>query len=103
MASHCYAMPLVSVVTPFGPRLRPKYQAEVGFSPWGFLEYPDPAVGVKGCIVAAVVTVQQDTALKAKPDVVATPIPQQASTPMKNAAALALTIARQTADFADAT
>jgi hypothetical protein len=96
-------MPLVSVITPLGPRQHPKYLAEIGFTPWAMLPYSDPAVGVKGCIVVAVVTPQQDTALRSKSDVVATPLPPNASTPMKNAAAKVLAIAHNTADFADAT
>jgi len=113
MASHCYAMPIIFVtytrgggryIPPSTVQLAyPKYVDSVGVETWGMLPYDDPAVGVKGCIIAAVVTPEQDAALRAFNDVVATPLPGNASTPMKNAAAAVLALAHQTTDFSDAT
>lgn len=85
-----------------GVRPRPKYLAEVGFSPWGMLPF-DELAGTKWCITAAVVTVQQDTLLRSKSDVFATPLPGNASAKAKAAETRALIVAHNTVDFADAT
>jgi hypothetical protein len=55
------------------------------------------------CIMVAIVTPAQDTQLRAFSDVVATPLPANASTPAKAAEAKVLATARATPLFADAT
>jgi hypothetical protein len=100
VASHAYLMPLVTVTTPFGPRPRPKYAAEAGLTTWGFIPF-DELNGTKLCIIAAVVTPAQDTLLRSKSDVVATPLPQNASARAKAIETQVLTVARNNPDFAD--
>jgi hypothetical protein len=83
---------------------RPKYISTVGLTTWGMVPFYDASLTQKNaCIIVAVVTPAQDTQLRAFSDVVATPLPQQASTPAKAAETRVLAVARATPLFADAT
>lgn len=114
MASHCYAMQLVQVMFNGHLTEQPKYIAQglgAGIplpSPRAVLVVDDPSLSAllgnyHACIMVAVVTPAQDAALRSFPDVMATPLPANASKKFKDAAAEALAIAHQNPEFADAT
>jgi hypothetical protein len=114
MASHCYAMTLVSTTVNGHPALAPKYIVQglgAGIplpSPRAVLTFSDPSVvallgNYNACILVAVVTPEQDAALRSFLDVIATPVPANSPQKLKDAAALALATAHQNPEFADAT